>query len=366
MKKWIAGLLAAAAVCAMSLPASAAAVTREIAIDKVCGRPVFDDGTQLSAKNYGSAVAPDQTIYFAMPRSLTDLLSNSRDYRLNVRKIKNAKLVKSVKIVEKKLADSNTTIYLPNNSSTNLSAAGTDAKAAKPNLYDTLNSFNRLTYLAVDLGEMTGSEEVKVEIEASITARKEKALFYGNATVGSAKENQKLLEKGVGNKLTLRINLYVANPDDQSGDAEVTVGKNGMTVKPLKNEENTITFESDGTMAVLQFTANSNPDKFYAKLSTKWTSDLLKAFRDTDAVIRKFSPATLSATSRAKLMLINPFDPDEIDPEEIYIYQVNSKGGLSNVTGSFWYDADEDAFCTRTRTLGTWVLSDTRVKTAAN
>ena len=143
------------------------------------------------------------------------------------------------------------------------------------------------------------------------------------------------------------------------------MGKNSTTVKPLKNEQNIVTFESDGTMAILEFNANSNPEKFYAKLTTKWTSELLRTFRDTDAVIRKFSAATIPATSRAKLMLINPFDPDEIEPESIYIYQVNAKGGLSNVTSSFWYDADEDAFCTRTRTLGTWVLSNERVKTTA-
>ncbi|MCI8650454.1 MAG: hypothetical protein HFG20_10100 [Anaerotruncus sp.] len=366
MKKIIAGLLASAMALSMSLPAFAAVVTKEVAIEKVCGRMVFDDGRQLSAKDYGSSVAPDQTIYYAMPRSLTDLLAGSKDYRLNVRKIKNAKMVKSVKIVEKKLAESNTTIYLPDNANTNVSLPATDAKAKTPNLYDTFNSFNRLTYLAVDLNDMTGSEELKVEIEATITTKKAKELFYGDSTLSnSPSDRQKLLEKGVGNKLTLKINLYVANPKDESGDAEIVVGKNGTTVKPLKNEQNIVTFESDGTMAILEFNANSNPEKFYAKLTTKWTSELLRTFRDTDAVIRKFSAATIPATSRAKLMLINPFDPDEIEPESIYIYQVNAKGGLSNVTSSFWYDADEDAFCTRTRTLGTWVLSNERVKTTA-
>ena len=59
---------------------------------------------------------------------------------------------------------------------------------------------------------------------------------------------------------------------------------------------------------------------------------------------------------------MNPFG-SQVDPEDVYIYLVSSTGKLTNVTDSFWYDEDEDAFLTRTRTLGTWVISDGKVST---
>jgi len=114
-------------------------------------------------------------------------------------------------------------------------------------------------------------------------------------------------------------------------------------------------------LATLTFKANDDPDKFYAKLSTKWTSALLAKFRNTDAVIRAFSPATIDSSSRATLALNNPFDED-VDPEDVYIYALNSKGALVNATTSFTYNEDDDTFEIKTRTLTTYIISDVRVR----
>ena len=166
-------------------------------------------------------------------------------------------------------------------------------------------------------------------------------------------------------KLTLTGNLYVANPQEE-GDATVEVGSKGVTIKPERNSVNEITFEGADTVATLTFRANNNPRKFLARLTTSWPNAALSnKFRSTDAVIRKFSPATIDATSRATLSLNNPFAYDDVDPEDVYIYTADSKGNLKDITRTVYYNSDEDAFELQTRTLTTYIISDKRVKTTA-
>lgn len=353
MKKFIAAAMAAVLALGVQVTAFAASIqsqTKEITT--LTGMPINEDGKQVSRSD---SVAPNQKIYYLIPPQAANMLNNSKNFRLSVRKNTNSKLVKSVKLVEKKLfPNSKTNYYLP------AAAGAIDLK--KSDTYKAYPASSRHTYLEIQLNDTTSTDEFKVELTASFSARKAfqtpiqyadgSTTFFGNAT-GENKINP-------NDKLSLKVRLFVANELEQ-GDATVAVGDRGILVKPEANSENEITFESDDTFATLTFQANTDPDKFYAKLSTKWTASLLARFKNSDAVIRRFAPAMIDSSSRATLALNNPFD-EEVDPKNVCIYTVNSKGGLVNATKKFVYNEDDDTFDTRTRVLGTYILSDVKIR----
>lgn len=162
--------------------------------------------------------------------------------------------------------------------------------------------------------------------------------------------------------MTLTGTLYVGNQEEDGDSASVTVGNKGVTIRPEKNVTNEVVFEGSDTYATLTYKANSNPSKFYAAMSTKWPSSLSSKFHNTDAVIRKFTAATIPASGRATLALNNPFDSD-IDPDDVYIYTADSKGKLRDITRTVTYNEDDDTFELQTRTLTTYILSNERVST---
>ena len=353
MKKLIAAAMAAVLALGVQVTAFAAAVNTQTSnITALTGLPINENGKQVAAA--GDTIAPNQKIYYLIPPEAAKLLNDSKAFRLSVRKTTNGKYVSSVKLVEKKLlSGTGTSYYVPK---------GTAAvDKTKPATYQTYAANARNTYLEIALKDTTSIDEFKVELTASFTARKASSgikyadnstIFFGNKT-DSNKINP-------NDKMNLKVSFYMAN-DSDSGDATVTVGEKGVVVKPDANSNNEIVFESSDTFATLTFKANDDPDKFYAKLSTKWTSALLAKFRNTDAVIRAFSPATIDSSSRATLALNNPFDED-VDPEDVYIYTLNSKGALVNATSGFTYNEDDDTFETKTRTLATYIISDVRVR----
>ncbi|MEG1932640.1 MAG: hypothetical protein RR075_05980 [Pygmaiobacter sp.] len=351
MRKILTAILACAMV--LSLNIGAFADSASMNITAISGRPVYDTGAQF--KDALETVTPDQTIYFALPTSLANWTADSRNFKLNTKKTTNPKLIKSITLVEKRLTSNNGMIEIPNTKA----PVGSCARLA-PN--------GRNTYLAVTLNDMTGTEEMKTAFTATFTVRKQPVnLYYGRrdgtgTTQGDKDADNKFFTStAIGDKLELKGTLYVGNTQT-SGDSSVTVGKQGVMVKPDKNADNEIVFEADDTLATLTFRANSNPNKFLAKLSTNWTKILAQKFSDTDAVVRAFSPATIGATSRATLALNNPFDTDYIDPSDVYIYTADSKGNLTDITRSVAYDRDDDCFVIKTRTLTTYILSDVRLK----
>lgn len=345
MKKVIATILAAAMLLSLSITAFAAQDPVSTNIINVTGNPITEKGVQKKADD---TFTPGQTIYYLLPSNIADTLNNTKNARVTVKKIKNSKMIKSVKLVEKKLTTSGQAYTVP-------AFQTKDGKAVAVN--DSQKATSRNTYIAVELNETTGSDEYKIQFSVTFTAKKAFELKYG-----TLKDNDVFFTStGSGDKLVLNATLYVQN-DVESGDGgEVTVGTTGKTIKPVGNDYNEITFEAEDTFATLTFKANNNPDKFYAKLSTKWTSTLLAKFKNTDAVIRKFSPATIDCVSRATLALNNPFGED-VDPDDVYIYTADSKNRLKNVTSQFTYNEDDDTFETRTRSLGTYIISDRKVK----
>lgn len=372
MKKLMAALFAAVTIISLAAPALAAgpaAGSQSYAIYKVTGNPIDGNGRQFNAND---TVSPGQTIYYALPETMAAWVDSASNFRLSTRKTSNGKLIKSIKLVEKKLtgASGAQTIYIPNQQD----PTGKDYAAYKTS--------ERRAYLAVELADTAVPEEAKVQFTATFTAKKPVVLCYGKRKVseGEFEKVQTVNDNGTtvntlkylrffdcrqNDKLTLTGNLYVANPQEE-GDATVEVGSKGVTIKPERNSVNEITFEGADTVATLTFRANNNPRKFLARLTTSWPNAALSnKFRSTDAVIRKFSPATIDATSRATLSLNNPFAYDDVDPEDVYIYTADSKGNLKDITRTVYYNSDEDAFELQTRTLTTYIISDKRVKTTA-
>ncbi|MBE6904723.1 MAG: hypothetical protein E7476_00375 [Ruminococcaceae bacterium] len=353
MKKLIAAAMAAVLALGVQVTAFAASVNTQTSnITALTGLPINENGKQVASA--GDTIAPNQKIYYLIPPEAAKYLNDSKAFKLSVRKTTNGKYVSSVKLVEKKLlSGTGTNYYVP------AGAAAINKNDAAT--YKTYAANARNTYLEIALKDTTSIDEFKVELTASFTARKANtstgiqyaggAQFFGNTTANKINPND---------KLNLKVSFYMAN-DSDSGDATVTVGEKGVVVKPDANSNNEIVFEGSDTFATLTFKANDDPDKFYAKLSTKWTSALLAKFRNTDAVIRAFSPATIDSSSRATLALNNPFDED-VDPEDVYIYALNSKGALVNATTSFTYNEDDDTFEIKTRTLTTYIISDVRVR----
>lgn len=127
---------------------------------------------------------------------------------------------------------------------------------------------------------------------------------------------------------------------------------------------------SASEVARVRFFGDSDVNKYYLKLSTKWeNADYAAYFNDQDSYIIDFKGAPkLSATSRADLEIYFPFTDEEgnatVDPDEVSIYQVVD-GELYNVTGQFQFKANDDGdavFATRTRFLGTYILCEKPVE----
>ena len=275
---------------------------------------------------------PNKTVYFEIDtvkgeadigatasKSVNSILSDSTAFKFTAKKGKNSQLIKSIKLVDKKISD--------------VTGSGQGRK----------------TYLAVELGSVNTDKEYAVEFTATFRAVK-------NLSITVPK----------GTKFAGTGKLYVKN-DEITGNTTLSVGVDAM-VKPEENEDNEVIWESStNEVARLTFKSSSNPEAFSAKLSTKWTVALANKFADTNAVIRRFSGGTVDATSRPSLYLDNPFS-SKVKTDRIKIYSVDSKGVITDVTKSFTHlsatksPSGEDCFRIRTRTLGTYIISDKAIK----
>lgn len=378
LKKMISVLLAGLTVAALALPALAAPAENNTVLPAydlatLSGAPIDKDGKQYDTD---ATVTPGQTIYFLLPGDAGKMLGDDRYVRMSSRKTRSSKYIGNIYLTQKYL----TTKQVPEASvPTNL----------KNQYYYATNSVpvnRRNTYVAVELKDYTGSEEVRIDFDVTFTVRRDSTNGYGfRYGTGSTLRNQKIPPVGTvlddeiynpwcvqdqnfrqtGDRITFSSRLYVANKAASGSDTVVMAGGSGKTIKVAASADNYVSFETEyDTIATLEFTGATNPDNFIAKLSTKWPSDLGAKFADTDAVIWKFSPANIDCVSRAKLTLSNPFYED-LNPARAYVYTVDSRGVLKDVTRSFYYDKNEDAFYTYTRSLGTYIISDRKVRTTS-
>lgn len=273
--------------------------------------------------DWNETVTPGNAYYILLGDStaFSEWATNSANARVSTKKIKNGSLIQSIGLVEKRLDNT------------------------------------RKSYLQVTFKDNASADEIRVDFSVTFTAKKDmtRATSIFNGSKFLLKRNETIL---------LTSTLYVSNENVEGGDTTVSVGKTGAYVKPIGGETNEVIFEdSNDVIATLTFDAASNPSKFYAKVTTNWTTTTIKKFQNTDAVIRTFYPATVDSRSRARLALSNPYDTDRHDPTKVWIYSLDSKGVPTDISKSFKYNSDLDAYTTSIRTLGTYVISNVKIST---
>ncbi|MEY8358366.1 hypothetical protein AALA99_04995 [Anaerotruncus colihominis] len=147
----------------------------------------------------------------------------------------------------------------------------------------------------------------------------------------------------------------------------------GGVVKSVANEMNVVTFESGSeTQAKLQYMADSDPDSFYAGLSTDWDDcAFADVFDDQNAFLYAFEiDPSIPSTTVPAIVIYNPFDADgdaAVNPKDVVFYRV-SNGTLEDVSSYFTAgknDSGDTIFTVRTRTPGTYILAEKAVDTAS-
>lgn len=229
-----------------------------------------------------------------------------------------------------------------------------------------LDENRRRHYIEVELKETKMSEDKKVTFDAYFKAK--------NSV------NRDGRSWNSGDIISIRFALWVDNREEDGEDATIDVGE-GIVFNPVSNAKNTITWGGDDDIASLEFEANDDADKFFAKLSTKVNDRVYREYgdpADADLFFRTFTGRpSIDSTSRGTLTLYNPWSDeydryyynDGVDPRDCYIYSVDRDGYLEDITDRFTYvDEDEtesgiDGWQTRVRTLGSYVISDRELDT---
>ncbi|WP_147539459.1 hypothetical protein [Anaerotruncus rubiinfantis] len=221
----------------------------------------------------------------------------------------------------------------------------------------------------------TTEEGKAADNKTKITEQQEK-VNTANEAVKTAQTNLDRAKEGnavgtgyllKGDTMKVPMTIWIQNENRVDDDATFVAGEKGVVIKPVKNEENTVTWEDNNdTLAIMKFTADSDVEYYMPRMATKWNNeDYLDYFDDMDAYIRSFvGNPSIPCTSRARLWINNPFVDDDgeetIDPDDIYVYEVVD-GELYDITDKVEYttnDDDDYAFLIKTRTLGTYIFSD--------
>ena len=165
---------------------------------------------------------------------------------------------------------------------------------------------------------------------------------------------------------TVNYRFWINNTKVPGEDGEADAGDR-VYFDPASNEDNVFVWGDD--RAALEFSATDNAGDFYCRLSTASNSDIYTTYADPISADLWFydfvGKSTIPTTSRATLTLGLPWEEDEgPDPADCYIYKLEDDGTLVDVTDDFTY-SDEDAaiagWSTKTRTLGTFILSDSEL-----
>lgn len=214
-----------------------------------------------------------------------------------------------------------------------------------------LGGMTRASYLKVTLKDMTSTDERKANAEIEFKAKKDKD--------GSWKK---------GETAILNLNMWISNKKVSGSDGDADTGEK-IYFSPEANENNVLIWGDD--RAALEFTADDDAKDFYARLSTKSMSDIYSEYGDpVDADLWFYDfvgNPSIPSTSRAYLTLGIPWDDDDDytpNPHDVYIYRLDKDGYLEDVTAMFTYSEDDreiEGWTTRTRTLGTYIVSDTEL-----
>ena len=300
--------------------------------------------------NGKDGIKPGKKLYFKINAPFSDL----DIFKFDVSKGENAKQIKKVSVVEKRFSDGL------------VDMAGVEGVAPG----------TRATVVQVELADNMTDSEFKVSFDLKVKVDAKDGIVIGDV----------LYKKGASSKKFEEImGTWMYNTTETTDDVEFTAGTGGIMVKPVKNEENTVTWvDNNRDLAKLTFTADSDVAKYFPKLSTKWpNATYAQLFDDQDAFVFDFvGNPKISSTSRAVLELYCPFIDDEdeytVDPESVVIYQVADDatlaastevelakaildGRLIDVTDKFTAGENEDGdfvYTTKTRTLGTYIIAE--------
>ena len=214
-----------------------------------------------------------------------------------------------------------------------------------------LGGMTRASYLKVTLKDMTSTDERKANAEIEFKAKKDKSGSWAK-----------------GETAILNLNMWISNTKVSGSDGDADTGDK-IYFSPEANENNVLIWGDD--RAALEFTADDDAKDFYARLSTRSMSDIYAEYGDpVDADLWFYDfvgNPSIPSTSRAYLTLGIPWDDDDDyspDPRDVYIYRLDKDGYLEDVTAMFTYSEDDreiEGWTTRTRTLGTYIVSDTEL-----
>ena len=286
-------------------------------------------------------VYPGSTVYIPLATEMNDRFGGSAivvedvvntDYfKFDVDKDVNGKLVKSITIVDdKKLS----------------------------------NDLSRSAYLKIEFADTTSTDENKTTGDITFKAKADFDSY--------AKKNDQPVTGGSNvwqkdDKFTIHYNFWVSNREVGNDDNPDT--GDGVVMNPDDNDTNVLVWGDD--RAALEFESDDDASKFYAKMSTKSIADIYTEYGDpADADLWFYDfvgSSTIPSTSRAWLTLGIPWDDNDDytpDPASCYIYELDADGNLTDVTSSFSYSEDEreiPGWSRQTRTLGTYIVSDTEL-----
>lgn len=352
MRKLISSILAASVAAGMGVSVFAAVPEAGTVISStgLTAPAQVVDGDNVSYADKGvtvtlangsiqmDTVLPNSTIYIPIDEAMmtwTDSagkthnisgadLVNSKLFTFKADKKTNSKLVESIELVEeKRVGDSDHT-----------------------------------NWIKVKVKDSTTTTDQKFEAEITFKAKKD------SLADGSSNNYLDGSQVKSGDTVTLDLTLWINNNVVGNDDNPDTGDR--VVMDPESNETNSLIWGDD--RAAIKFEANDDASKFYARLSTKSDTEIYATYADpigADLWFYDFvGNPSIPSTSRATLTLGVPWDEDDDyapNPENVYIYQLDASGYLTDVTSQFTYSEDETdiaGWSTKTRVLGTYIVSD--------
>jgi len=315
MKKVLSMIMATAIVASMSVTAFAAAGDYY--------NSDLDSGfaPTTAGSIYVDGIVPNTTFYYELGASTAPIataaqLVDGDLFKFSVDKDTNGSMIKSITLVTDKKMNSSSV---------------------------------RGNFIKVVLNDSTTTSEIKSTGDIIFKAKKTESTWTSGA------------------KLVIPYTLWINN-EKAGNDSNPGTGDR-VYFEPEDNETNSLVWGDD--RAALKFDANDDASKFYARLSTKSNSEVYATYGDpvnADLWFYDFvGNPTIPSTSRATLTLGLGWDSDDDyapNPADVFIYEIDADGVLTDVTDKFTYsedDTDIEGWSIKTRTLGSYVISDTEL-----
>lgn len=261
--------------------------------------------------------------------AVVENLTNSDYFKMKTEKDEGSKYIESIKLSTDKKLDGNT---------------------------------GRGAFIVIKVKDSTTTTDLKATGSVTFTAKDAAAAYDDTSKEVNTTDNTWTADAAY----TVNYRFWINNVGVKGEDGEADAGDR-VYFDPASNEDNVFVWGDD--RAALEFSATDNAGDFYCRLSTASNSDIYTTYADPISADLWFydfvGKATIPTTSRATLTLGLPWEEDEgPDPIDCYIYKLEDDGTLVDVTDDFTY-SDEDAaipgWSTKTRTLGTFILSDSEL-----